>query len=207
MTADDTGVLGATVTLLRLGAFCASCAPHYTTNSELVGLMNVIQPEIQVCLRLTSHICPSDLVATLTTTPPLLPYVLNHYVHLHSHHLTRRNPTMAQNEAIDAKVQPAEEHTPTESENTQSTPTPSPEARTRVLAAAIVLLASFVICCFLDSQISPIHQLWYKFGPVPPRFDESRVHVICGSPVPARPPWAYTKYECLTVSSGGQTRG
>jgi hypothetical protein len=112
---------------------------------------------------------------------------------------------MAQNEAMDPKVQPAEEHTPTESENTQSTP--SLEARTRVLAAAIVLLVSFVIYCFLDPQISPIHQLWYKFGSVPPRSDKPTVHIICGSPGPVRPPWTYTKHECLTVSSGGQIRG
>jgi hypothetical protein len=60
--------------------------------------------------------------------------------------------TMAKNDAIDPKTQPAEEHTPKESENTQSTPS---EARIRtssirVLVAAIVLLASFVLYCFLD---------------------------------------------------------
>jgi hypothetical protein len=123
---------------------------------------------------------------------------------------------MAQNEAMDPKLQPpAEEHTPTENEYIHSTP--SPKARTsapslraqslRVLAAAIVLLASFVIYCFLNPQSSPIHHLWYKFGPVPPRPDEPRVHVICGSPVPVGPPWTYTKNECLTISSAGQSRG
>jgi hypothetical protein len=165
--------------------------------------MTVIQPAIQVCLQLKSRICPSDLVVTLTTTSPLLSFVLHSYLHLHTPHLTQRNPAMAQNEAMDPKIQPAEE-------NTQSTPTP--EARTRapslrVLAAAIVLLASFVIYCFLDPQSSPIHQLWYKFGPVPPKSDEPTVHVICGSPGPVRPPWTYIKHECLTVSSGGHTRG
>jgi hypothetical protein len=43
--------------------------------------MTVVQPAIQVCLQLTSRICPSDLVVTLTTTSPLLSFVLHSYLH------------------------------------------------------------------------------------------------------------------------------